>query len=134
MPAWLLDSVALIDWYCGRRGVEPYVRRMLGGEESGAFSTLSEVELWQGLRPDEEARHQALLSLLERLPVDGAVARRAGRLRQERGLATLSLPDAVIAATAQLSGRTLLTRNTRDFAPLRGQLSVEFYPGPGATR
>ena len=127
MPAWLLDSVALIDWYCGRRGVEPYVRRMLGGEESGAFSTLSEVELWQGLRPDEEARHEALLSLLQRVPVDGAIARRAGRLRQDAGLAKLSLPDAVIAATAQLTGRTLLTRNIHDFTPLRDSLSVEFY-------
>ena len=47
MPGWILDSVALIDWYCGRRGVRPYLTRILGGEERGGFSTISEVELWQ---------------------------------------------------------------------------------------
>lgn len=127
MPAWILDSVALIDWFCGRRGVEPYVRGLIRGIEDGAFSTISEVELWQGLRPGEELKHEAILSFLERIPVDGAVARRAGELRREVGLSELSLPDAVIGATAELTGRTLLTRNTRDFGNLQSIISVEFY-------
>jgi len=127
MRGWVLDSVALIDWFCGRRGVEPFVRRILRGDESGAFSTVSEVELWQGLRPGEEARHQAVLGLLERISLDGIIARRAGELRREVGMAQLSLPDAVIAASTELSGRTLLTRNTRDFSRLAGAISIEFY-------
>ncbi len=69
MPVWILDSVALIGWYCGRRGVRPYLARILGGGERGSFSTIREVELWQGLRPGEEERHEAIFSLLERLPV-----------------------------------------------------------------
>jgi predicted nucleic acid-binding protein len=43
------------------------------------------------------------------------------------GLDRLSLPDAAIAASAELSGHTLLTRNTRDFAALKALLGVEFY-------
>lgn len=128
MPAWLLDSVALIDWFCGRRGVVPYFEEILAGESQGAFSTVSEIELWQGLRPGEEADHEAMLALLERVPLDRSIARRAGELRRETGLDKLSLPDAAIAASAELTGRTLITRNARDFEQLGGVISVEIYP------
>jgi predicted nucleic acid-binding protein len=127
MPAWLLDSVVLIDWFCGRRGVVPYFDEILEGGATAAFSTVSEIELWQGLRPGEEAAHEAMLSLLERVPLDGAIARRAGELRRLVGLPKLSLPDAAIAASAELTGRTLLTRNSRDFARLRETLAIELY-------
>jgi predicted nucleic acid-binding protein len=127
MPAWILDSVVLIDWFCGRQGVAPYVRRMIEGEEEGAFSTISEIELWQGLRPGEEEAHEALLGCLERIPLDRAVARRAGALRREHGLSNLSLPDAAIAATAAVTGRRLLTRNTKHFECLTETIAIEFY-------
>ena len=127
MPAWMLDTVALIDYYHGRPGVLPYLEAILDGQISGAFSTITELELWQGIRLGEEERHEALLALLERVPLDGAIARRAGQLRQQVGLERLSLPDAAIAASAELSGCTLLTRNTRDFEALDGVLAVEFY-------
>ena len=56
MPAWMLDTVALIDYYHGRRGVLPYLDAILEGEATGAFSTITELELWRGVRPSEEAR------------------------------------------------------------------------------
>ena len=123
----MLDSVALIDWYCGRQGVTPYLEPILAGDESGAFSTVTELELWQGIRAGEEERHEAMLSVLERVPLDSAIARRAGQLRQRIGLERLSLPDAAIAASAEITGRTLLTRNTRDFVQLDKLLRIEFY-------
>lgn len=67
------------------------------------------------------------MALLERVPLDGAIARRAGQLRQQAGLDRLSLPDAAIAATAESYNCTLLTRNTRDFKALAGLLALEFY-------
>lgn len=127
MPAWLLDSVALIDWFCGRRGVAPYYEEIFEGGSQGAFSTVSEIELWQGLRPGEEEDHEAILALLDRVPLDRSIARRAGELRRQVGLDLLSLPDAAIAASAELTGRTLLTRNARDFERLRETLSIELY-------
>ncbi len=126
MPAWMLDTVALIDYYHGRPGVLPYLNAILDEQAAGAFSTITELELWQGIRPGEEERHEAMLALLERVPLDGAIARRAGRLRQQFGLDRLTLPDAAIAASADLGGYTLLTRNTHDFA-LADVLAVEFY-------
>jgi len=127
MPDWLLDSVALIDWYCGRPGVTRYFEEILERQSRGAFSTVSEIELWQGLRAGEEAGHEAMLSLLERIPLDQAIARRAGELRREIGLEALSLPDAAIAASADLTSMTLVTRNTKDFGRLRESILLEFY-------
>ena len=123
----MLDTVALIDYYHGRRGVLPYLEAILDEEAAGAFSTVTELELWQGIRPGEEERHEALLALLERVPLDRAIARRAGQLRQEAGLEQLSLAGAAIAAGAELSGCTLVTHNTGDFGSLVGVLAVEFY-------
>jgi predicted nucleic acid-binding protein len=128
MPDWMLDSVALIDYYCRRPGIVPHFEQILAGVSTGAFSTITELELWQGIRAGEEERHEAMLALLERVPLDGAIARQAGQLRQQIGLGKLSLPDAAIAASAQITGRILLTRNTHDFAALRDIISVEFYP------
>jgi predicted nucleic acid-binding protein len=129
MPAWMLDTVALIDYYHGRPGVFPYLDAILEGQAKGAFSTITELELWQGIRTGEEERHEALLALLERIPLDGAIARRAGQLRRQIGLERLTLPDAAIAASAELAGCTLLTRNTHDFEAVAGLLAVEFYSG-----
>jgi predicted nucleic acid-binding protein len=59
--------------------------------------------------------------------LDGTIARRAGLLRQQVGLERLSLPDAAIAASAEQTGRRLLTRNRRDFQALQGTIEIEFY-------
>lgn len=129
MPGWLLDSTALIDWYCGRQGVAEYFEDIFAGRSQGAFSTISEIELWQGLRSGEEEGHEAMLRLLERVPLDRAIARRAGELRRENGLNALSLPDAAILASAELTGKALVTRNSRDFGPLRDRHAIELYDG-----
>jgi predicted nucleic acid-binding protein len=127
MPGWMFDSVALIDYYHNRPAVIPYFEMILNGQASGAFSTITELEMWQGIRAGEEERHEAVLALLERVPLDGAIARRAGELRRRIGLERLSLPDAAIAASAELTGRTLLTRNRRDFELLKPLMDIEFY-------
>ena len=51
MPGWMFDSVALIDYYHNRPGVIPYFELILTGQAKGAFSTITELELWQGIRP-----------------------------------------------------------------------------------
>jgi len=127
MPDWLFDTTALIDYYCGRPGIRPYFEAILQGQATGAFSTISELELWQGIRPGEEERHKALLALLIRIPLDGEIARLAGLLRQEVGLEKLSLPDAAIAATAIYTRRVLVSRNTHHFKLVAGKIPIEFY-------
>jgi predicted nucleic acid-binding protein len=45
--------------------------------------------------------------------IDAEISHRAAALRRERP--RLKSPDAIILATAQIRGRVLVTRNTRDF-------------------
>ncbi|MEY4720527.1 MAG: hypothetical protein RIQ46_252, partial [Pseudomonadota bacterium] len=45
--------------------------------------------------------------------IDEEIARRAAALRHQRK--SLKSPDAIILASAQVSGRILVTRNTKDF-------------------
>ena len=45
--------------------------------------------------------------------LDERTSRRAAELRRDKP--RLKLPDAIILASAQVNGRTLVTRNTRDF-------------------
>lgn len=88
--------------------------------------SLLEIEMGvAGVARRDRAQGRVLRHWLERklmpafegrlLPVDAAVARRAGQLhvpdrRSER--------DALVAATALVAGFTVVTRNIADFAPL----------------
>lgn len=45
--------------------------------------------------------------------IDDEISHRAAALRRERS--RLKSPDAIILATAQIRGRVLVTRNTKDF-------------------
>lgn len=74
------------------------------------------AELFAG-RATEERRIRRLLAPMTDLPVDAAVAERAGRLRRT---AQLRLPDALIAATATEHRLTLVTRNMLHFEGVKG--------------
>lgn len=79
-------------------------------------SAVSRAELFSG-RGAEERRIRRLLEPMTDLPVDTAIAERAGRLRRTN---LVRLPDALIAATALEHRLTLMTRNVRDFEGIRG--------------
>lgn len=67
------------------------------------------------------------------LPFDLAIAQLAGRLSDRaRGLGHApGFADIIIAATAQYHGMTILTRNTRHFAPLGVAVCDPFVRLPG---
>ena len=102
---------AVVDWFATQRNI--------------ALSAVSIEELAYGIaraRLAERRRlapwFEALLAIpAQVLPVDDRIARAAAELRagRERVGRTVAQADMLIAATAIVSGRTLVTRNTRDF-------------------
>lgn len=127
MPDYLLDTTVFVDHFRDAKGAEAYFEPIFDGEVSGAFSVITEAELWEGIRTGEEERHEAVLLLLERVDVDKDIARRAGELRRNFREQGLGMPDALIAATAEAVDATLVTRNTKHFQPLQPIITCEFY-------
>ena len=115
----LLDTDIVIDFLRRRE----YARRLLenwAGEGLLAISTLTHLEIYQGMKGDEEETTNAFLDGLTSVTVDVPIARRAGRMLAElrsKGM-TVSIADSIIAATALQLGTPLLTNN------------IEHYPFP----
>jgi predicted nucleic acid-binding protein len=113
----LLDSTFLIDHL---RGLPIAVARFRQLVEDGTDLILSDVaaaEIWSGGRADHPAIER-LLTSLEFVQPGPETARLAGTWRAEargRG-ATLSIADALIAASAFNLEAAVLTRNTRHFS------------------
>jgi toxin FitB len=105
----LVDTDVLVDHL---RGARPLRR----GRQILSYSVITRCELFAG-RNTDEAAIQLLLAPFTEVPVDRAIAERAGRIRRETGIRT---PDALIAATALEHRLRLLTRNVRDFEPVTG--------------
>jgi predicted nucleic acid-binding protein len=128
--SYLLDTNVVSEWTKPRpdAGVVRWLTEV--NEEDVFLSVVTFAELRHGIerlatgarrkRLDEWLRSELPLRFEGRIvPVDGAVADEWGRLvaRHEAGGRPISAMDALIAATAQVHGLTLVTRNTSDFEP-----------------
>jgi predicted nucleic acid-binding protein len=104
MAKVLFDTDVLIDHLSG---AAPISSSLTGS----AYSSISRAELYCWTAADE-AVIDRLLEQFDEVPVDRAVAEEAGRIRRET---SIRLPDALVAATAIVLKRPLMTRNIRDF-------------------
>jgi predicted nucleic acid-binding protein len=108
----LVDSDIAIDFLRQR----DYAKELLehwAGEGLLAISTVTHLEIYQGMKAGEEEATDAFLDGLLSILVDVPIARRAGRLLgnlRPKGV-TVGIADAIIAATALGIGVPLLTNN-----------------------
>lgn len=77
------------------------------------ISRMSWIEVLAGVPEGAHADTESFLRLFAISELDEEVARRAASIRHQRK--SMKVPDAVILASAQVSGRILVTRNTKDF-------------------
>ena len=104
----LLDTDIFIDHLRGATQIRPAKHRL-------HYSVITRAELFAGNTATNLAVQ--ILAPFRELPVDRAVAERAGRVVREFGL---RWPDAIIAATALENDLQLSTRNVKDFDRVRG--------------
>ena len=104
----LVDTDVFVDHLRGAAELRPGRNRL-------HYSVVTRAELFAG--NTATALTTQLLAPFREVPVDRAVAERAGRVAREFGL---RLPDALIAATALERHLQLSTRNTKDFENVRG--------------
>lgn len=103
----LVDTDVFIDHLRGARQLAPARHRL-------RYSVITRAELFAGNTASDLVN--TMLAPFREIPVDRAVAERAGRIRRESGI---RLPDALIAATAIEHKFGLVTRNRADFEPVR---------------
>jgi predicted nucleic acid-binding protein len=102
----LFDTNIIIDALAGHTPARQEIKAC----PDAAISVVSYVEVMAGTFPHNAEIARTLLLGFKVLEVDVDIADYAISLRQERGL---SLTDALIVATAQATGRTLITRDKK---------------------
>jgi predicted nucleic acid-binding protein len=115
----MVDTDIAID-FLRKRGYALKLLESWAGEGLLAISTLTHLEIYQGMKAGEERATNAFLDGLVSVTVDIPIARRAGILLgklRSKGK-TIGIADAIIAATALQLGTSLLTNN------------IEHYPFP----
>lgn len=113
MSSYSFDTNIIIDALTGVIQARDEIR---SASETGGrvwISRMVWIEVLSKGSTIQVKRAEAFLKGFSIDEIDAEVASRAATLR--RGGARLRSPDAIILATAQLRGRILVTRNTRDF-------------------
>ena len=113
MSGYSIDANILID---ALLSYQPARRELTRIAESGARMWISRMAWIEVLSKGDDRVVRDALLFLDRFgldEIDDEIALRAAALRRERP--RLKSPDAIILAAAQIRGRVLVTRNTKDF-------------------
>jgi predicted nucleic acid-binding protein len=113
MSGYSLDANILIDSLLEHDPAQREIMRIAG---SGARMWVSRMAWIEVLSKGNDAVVREAINFLSRFgldEIDDEISHRAAALRRERP--RLKSPDAIILATAQIRGRVLITRNTKDF-------------------
>lgn len=113
MSGYSLDANIVIDALLNHEPAHQELRRIA---QSGTRMWISRMAWIEVLSKGSDAAVRDVLTFVDRFgldEIDEEISHRAAALRRERP--RLKSPDAIILATAQIRGRVLVTRNTRDF-------------------
>ncbi len=113
MSGYSLDANILIDVLLNHAPAHRELKRIA---ESGARMWISRMTWIEVLSKGSDVVIRDMMQFLGRFgldEIDEEISHRAAALRRERP--RLKSPDAIILATAQIRGRVLITRNTKDF-------------------
>lgn len=113
MSGYSLDTNLLID---ALLGYDPAHREMTRIAATGSRMWISRTAWIEVLSKGSDMMVRDALQFLGRFgldEIDDEISHRAAALRRERP--RLKSPDAIILATAQIRGRVLVTRNSKDF-------------------
>ncbi len=120
----LIDTDVLIDYLRGQVNAIAYLESVA---ERLVISAITVAELYAGVR--EGAERQALetfLSAFEVVDVNQSISQRGGLYRRDLGKSHgVGLADALIAATAEELGATLVTLNQKHF-PMLNRVTVPY--------
>ncbi len=114
----VVDTNVVIDAARGRGTAPAWLAMAIASGTEILVSAITLAEYASGVAPGLRDEGIAFLESRTVLVVTPAIAIRAGEIRFERARRgrTVSLPDALIAATALEAGAPLVTSNVRDFA------------------
>lgn len=113
MSGYSLDASILIDSLLEH---DPAQREIMRIAASGARMWVSRMAWIEVLSKGNDTVVREAINFLSKFgldEIDDEISLRAAALRRERP--RLRSPDAIILATAQIRGRVLITRNTKDF-------------------
>ena len=113
MSGYAFDSNIVIDALLGVEGARAELKRATSAGGRAWISRMAWIEV-MSKGDDLTARAtEGFLTGFAVDEIDREIAERSASLRRERP--RLRSPDAIILASAQVRGRILITRNTKDF-------------------
>ena len=114
----VIDSDIFIDMLRGEKHAADFIRGI--SKDGVFFSAITELELLAEKECEDDKKKEKvlhLLALFNKVVIDNKLAQMAGDIRRKYNVLA---PDAIIAATALLTGSTLITRNIKDFERVKG--------------
>jgi predicted nucleic acid-binding protein len=123
----LIDSDVLIDHLRKEKQALRFLAAELEKNSLIFVSVISRVEILAGIRKGEDAIVNSLFEILTPVNVDISIADRAGEyLRKYSRSHSMSIGDALIAATSKEMSLTLITRNVKHY-PMQDIIIINPY-------
>jgi tRNA(fMet)-specific endonuclease VapC len=129
---FVLDTNTVVDYFKGKGKV---AERLLSVPPRDiALPAIVTYEVWVGVLGSQNAKrrqsqYERFLSVIQVIPFDSAISRRAAELRRmlDRRGESIGPLDMLIAGTALARGATLVTRNLKEFGRVAGLEVVNWH-------